>query len=224
MSAAAADPLEEIVKETRHQFIIAKADGVLETGEVVQIAIGVARKLQKLAGLSGAEKKALALLALKKGLDAAGGVASLPGLKEASSEMQALFEKQILAAAGAALDVAVAVAAGKIDLRKPGGLVAAVRACLPGCVAAVGGLVPANQPLLKEALGMAEAGLSEAMGAPATEATGIPATEAGLSEAAPAPAAAEPTPVTPPSSPSEVAETPAPVDPGSERQPEPASA
>jgi hypothetical protein len=204
MSAAAAttDPLEEIVKETRHQFIIAKADGVLETGEVVQIAIGVARKLQKLAGLSGAEKKALALLALKKGLDAAGGVASLPGLKEASSEMQALFEKQLLAAAGAALDVAVAVAAGKIDLRKPGGLVAAARACLPGCVAAVGGLVPANQPLLKEALGMAEAGLSAAMGAPA----------------------AEPTPVTPPSSPAEVAETPAPVDPGSERQPEPASA
>lgn len=216
MSAATTDPLEEIVKETRHQFIIAKADGVLETGEVVQIAIGVARKLQRLAGLSGAEKKALALLALKKGLDAAGGVASLPGLKEASSEMQALFEKQLLAAAGAALDVAVAVAAGKIDLRKPGGLVAAARACLPGCVAAVGGLVPANQPLLKEALGMAEAGLSEAMGAPATA--------AGLSEAAAAPAAAEPTPVTPPSSPAEVAETPAPVDPGSERQPEPASA
>jgi hypothetical protein len=207
MSAAAApaDPLEEIVKETRHQFIIAKADGVLETGEVVQIAICVARKLQKLAGLSGAEKKALALLALKKGLDAAGGVASLPGLKEASSEMQALFEKQLLAAAGAALDVAVAIAAGKIDLRKPGGLVAAARACLPGCVAAVGGLVPANQPLLKEALGMAVAA-------------------AGLSEAKVVPAAAEPTPVTPPSSPAEVAVSLAPVDPGSERQPEPASA
>ena len=48
-------PLEVLVKETRHAFIIAKADGVLDAGEVIQIAADLAQKVQKIAGLSGSE-------------------------------------------------------------------------------------------------------------------------------------------------------------------------
>lgn len=155
---AITDPLEEVIKETRHAFIIAKADGILEAGEVVQIAVDVARKLQKFLGLSGAEKKAVVLLTLKKGLDSAGGVSSLPGLKEATPEMQEIFEKQLLSAASAALDVVVAVAAGKIDLRKP----ASWKACLPACVSLAKGalvLLPKDQVILKEALEFATSAL-----------------------------------------------------------------
>lgn len=182
------NPLELIVKEARDAFIIAKADGVLEAGEVVQIAVDVARKLQRLGGLSGSEKKAIVLLTLKKGLDAAGGVASLPGLAEATPELQAKFEQQILAAAGAALDVAVAAASGQIDLRKP----ASWKACLPVCTSlaqASLAFVPKDQPILKEALGFAVAGVAAAPAAPA----------------APLAAPALALPKTPPSSPAEIA-------------------
>jgi hypothetical protein len=149
-----ADPLEDIIKGACDAFTTAKADGVLEAGEVVQIAVDVARKLQRLAGLSGSEKKAVVLLTLKKGLDAAGGVASLPGLKEASLEMQEGFECQLLAAAGAALDIAFAAAAGKIDLQKP----ASWKACLPACLSlaqAAVVLVPKDQQIVKDALNFA---------------------------------------------------------------------
>jgi hypothetical protein len=139
--------LEDIVKDARNQFILAKADGKLEAGEVVQIAVSVAQKVQKLGGLSGTEKKAVVLLSLKRGLEAAGGI---PGIAE---EMRAEMEKQLLASASAAIDVAVAVSQGKIDLRKPAVWKAV---CLPLCSAAAqlaAAKVPKDVPLLKEALG-----------------------------------------------------------------------
>ena len=53
--------IESLVKDTRHAFIIAKSDGVLDASEVIQIAVDLAQKIQKVAGLSGAEKKSLLL-------------------------------------------------------------------------------------------------------------------------------------------------------------------
>ena len=79
-------PLEELVKETRNAFIIAKADGVLDAGEVIQIATILVVKIQKLVGLSGSEKKAMLLLTLKKGLDASGGLDTLTGLADAETK------------------------------------------------------------------------------------------------------------------------------------------
>ncbi len=146
VASSAEKVLEEIVKDARHQFILAKADGKLEAGEVVQIAVSVAQRVQKLGGLSGTEKKAVVLLSLKRGLEAAGGV---PGVAE---EMRAEVEKQLLASASAAIDVAVAVAQGKIDLRKPAAWKAV---CLPLCSAAAqlaAAHVPKDVPVLKEAL------------------------------------------------------------------------
>ena len=144
--------LESLITETRHQFILAKADGVLDAGEVIAIAVGIASKIQRLGPLSGPEKKAVVMMALKKGLEAAGGVSSLPGLAESTAAEKEALEQQLLAAAAAALDVAVAVASGKIDLRKP----SSWKSCLPFCTAALSAavaFVPKDQTILREAMG-----------------------------------------------------------------------
>jgi hypothetical protein len=141
--------LEELVKEARHAFILAKSDGVLDAGEVVQIGLLVARGVQKLQGLSGPEKKAVVLLSLKKGLDAAGG---LPGFDGADAAVKEEVEKNLLAAASAAVDAALAVAAGKLDLRKPAAWKACCLPLLSAGAAAAQAYVPKDQPLLKEAL------------------------------------------------------------------------
>lgn len=155
MSVHAAS-LDEIVKYAHGAFIHAKSDGVLEAGEVVQIAVGVAGKLHVLAQLSGSEKKAVVMYCLKKGLDAAGGVGELPGLKGAASEMRKAMEDQLLAAAGAAIDMAVAVANGKIDLTKD---LLKPKTCLPFCLSAasvVQTLLPKEAGIVKNALAWAE--------------------------------------------------------------------
>lgn len=149
--AAAAD-LERIVKEARNAFIIAKSDGVLDAGEVVQIALIVAKGVQKISSLSGSEKKAIVLLALKRGLEAAGG---LPPIKGATPEAMAVVEKQLFGAAVAAVDAALAVASGKLDLRKPS---AWKSICLPLCSAAAAAAVvavPKDQPILRDAVAFA---------------------------------------------------------------------
>lgn len=196
----AANPLEALVTETRHAFILAKADGKLEAGEVVQIAVGVAQKLHRLKGLSGEEKKALVQLTLKRGLEAAGGVESLPGLGGASPEVRAAIEAQLLAAAAGAVEAALAVAAGRVDLRK-----AATWQALCGAfcsaAAAVATVAAKDQPLVAEALALvrpqiaaptapekcAEAAPPE-LAAPAQE----DRTPAKQDETAPSPAAAAP--------------------------------
>ena len=177
--------LDEIVKYAQGAFIQAKSDGVLEAGEVVQIAVGVAGKLSALGQLKGSEKKSVVLYCMKKGMDAAGGVGELPGLKGASAETRKAVEDQLLAAAGAAIDMAVAVARGQIDLKKHG-----VKSCLPLCLsfaAVARNLLPKEAAIVKTALTWAEdqgRAYAEAQGLlPAEEPAAAPA-------AAPAPAVA----------------------------------
>jgi len=147
-----ATPLEALVKETRHAFIIAKSDGVLDSGEVIQIAVGLAQKIQALANLSGSEKKALLLLTLKKGLDASGGLDTLPGFTDASAETKQAFEDQLLTAASTTIDVLVSAAQGKIQLSNPKTWLS----CLFPCLTAIKMALPKDQPFLQEAAVFAE--------------------------------------------------------------------
>jgi len=140
-------PLEELVKETRHAFIIAKADGVLDAGEVIQIATMLVVKVQRLVGLSGSEKKAMLLLTLKKGLEASGGLDSLPGFANASEETKKVFEDSLMSAVSVSVDMLLSAAAGKLDLKKPANWLA----CLPACLSAVKALVPKDHAYLMEA-------------------------------------------------------------------------
>jgi hypothetical protein len=203
--------LDEIVKYAQGAFIQAKSDGVLEAGEVVQIAVGVAGRLQSLGSqLSGVEKKSVVMYCLKKGMDAAGGVGELPGLKGASAETRKAVEDQLLAAAGAAIDMAVAVASGKLDLKKHG-VKACIPLCFPLCLSAasvVQALLPKEAALVKQAVGWAEQqgrAYAEAQGvaeAPASVAVvaavaAVVAPVAPVAPAAPAVAPAIPVPETP---------------------------
>jgi len=141
-------PIDDIVKETKAAFVIAKSDGVLDVAEVISIAVELSQKLQKLANLSGSEKKSLLLHVLKKGLDTSGGLESLPGFASASAEQRQAMEDQLLTAASTAIDAIVAAASGKLDLRKP----SSWKACLPLCLSAAQVVLPAkDQAYLKEA-------------------------------------------------------------------------
>jgi len=158
-------PLEVLVKETRHAFIIAKADGVLDAGEVIQIAADLAQKVQKIAGLAGSEKKAMLLLTLKKGLEDSGGLDSLVGFVGASKEAKQVFEDSLMLAASSAVDLVLAAASGKLDLQKSP--LEMLKACLPVCMSAVKVLLPKDQVLLQEAAKYSEVLLKNAVSAPA---------------------------------------------------------
>lgn len=151
-------PLELLVKETRHAFIVAKADGVLNAGEVIQIAVELAQKVQKVGALSGSEKKAMLLMALNKGLEAAGGLEGLPGMAGASNETKQAFQDSLMMAASTAVDMLISAASGKLDLRKP----SSWKAFLPICCPAVQALIPKDQALLKEATKYSETILNKA--------------------------------------------------------------
>jgi hypothetical protein len=157
-------PLEELVKETRHAFIIAKADGVLEAGEVIQIATNLVMNIQKLSAISGSEKKDMLLMTLKKGLDASGGLESLPGFTNASKETKQAFEDSLMTAVSVSVDMMLSVAAGKLDLRKP----SSWKACLPVCMSAVKALIPKDQALLQEAAKYSETILKKQVEEPVT--------------------------------------------------------
>ena len=116
--------LETLIRETRSDFIIAKSDGTLNAGEMIHIAMRLAVKLQQIRALSGAEKKALLMSTLRKGLQDAGGI---PGVPEAAKD--AVID-QVLMAASVSIDMAVSVAAGELDLRKP----SSWARCIPVCV------------------------------------------------------------------------------------------
>jgi hypothetical protein len=128
--SSASSPLEALIKETKASFMIAKSDGVLDASEVIQIAVEVSQKVQKVAGLSGSEKKAMLLMALRKGLETSGGVASLPGFSNASAETKQAFEDQLINAASVSIDMVLSAASGKLDLRKPSSWMQ----CLPVCM------------------------------------------------------------------------------------------
>ena len=130
MSSVMASPLEVLIKETKCSFMIAKSDGVLDVSEVIQIAVEVSQKVQKIAGLSGSEKKAMLLMALRKGLETSGGVDSLPGFGDASAETKKAFEEQLISAASVSIDMVLSAASGKLDLRKPSNWMQ----CLPVCM------------------------------------------------------------------------------------------
>ena len=211
--------LDEIVKYAQGAFIQAKSDGVLEAGEVVQIAVGVAGRLQALGDqLRGSEKKSVVMYCLKKGMDAAGGIGELPGLKGASAETRKAVEDQLLAAAGAAIDMAVAVAQGKLDLKK-GGVKACFPLCFPFCLSAatvVQALLPKEAALVKQAVGWAqEQGKAYAAAMePAEKAAALPETSAPIQESAavaapPVPPAATPAKDTPPETAAEMEPSPA---------------
>ena len=144
--------LDLLVKETKAAFIIAKGDGVLDVSEVIHIAVELSQKIQKMASLSGSEKKSVLLLTLKKGLESSGGVGMLPGFSNASPEDKAAFETSLLNSASVAIDALVLAANGKLDLRKPSSWLS----CLPFCLTAVDALIPKDQVLLKEAVDFAE--------------------------------------------------------------------
>ena len=144
--------IESLVKDTRHAFIIAKSDGVLDASEVIQIAVELAQKIQKVAGLSGAEKKSLLLLSLKRGLDASGGVDSLPGFVGASDEIKKAFENQLLTAASTTVDVMISAATGKLDFKK----IPVRQICLPLCTTVAKVVLPKDQKLIQDALKYAE--------------------------------------------------------------------
>jgi hypothetical protein len=128
--STASSPLEALIKETKASFMIAKSDGVLDLPEVIQIAVEISQKVQKIAGLSGSEKKAMLLMALRKGLETSGGVGSLPGFGEASAETKQAFEDQLINAASLSIDMVLSAASGKLDLRKPSSWMQ----CLPVCM------------------------------------------------------------------------------------------
>jgi len=145
-------PIDTLIKETKAAFYIAKSDGNLDASEVIQIAIALSQKIQKLANLSGSEKKSLLLLTLKKGLETSGGISSLPGFAGASADVIATFETQLLMSASTTIDALCAAANGKLDLRKP----ANWKFCLPMCMTAVQTLMPKDQVHLNEAIKLAE--------------------------------------------------------------------
>jgi hypothetical protein len=140
-------PIESLVKETCAAFIIAKADGQLDAGEIIRIAIDLSQKIQKLANLSGSEKKALLLLSLKRGLEMSGGLDSLPAFKGASSETKRAFEEEMLRAASATIDAVFAAVSGKLDLKNP----RSWAFCLPACLSIVKTVLPKDQVLLAQA-------------------------------------------------------------------------
>ena len=143
-----ATPLENLNKETKAEFVIAKSDGVLDASEVVKIAVGLAQKIQQLGALSGAEKKSLLLHALKQGLDTSGGIGNLPGFESATEDVKKALEEQLINSASAAIDAVLLAFSGKLDLRKP----SSWKACLPACISAARVLLPKDQQVLGKAL------------------------------------------------------------------------
>ena len=164
-------PIEDLIKETRHAFIIAKSDGHLDISEIIQIAVTLSQKIQKLS-LSGMDKKSLLLLTLKKALDASGGVDSLPAFKDATAETKAVFEEQLLKAASTSIDMVLSAASGKLDLTKPSNW----KNCLPMCFSMAQVFLPKDQAIISEAAKYAETILNKSSGdpSPATASNVLP--------------------------------------------------
>ena len=145
-----ASPLELIVREAKVEFAIAKHDGVLEVSEIISIALLVAKKVYALTGLSEAEKDAMVLLALKKGLAVAGGLDGLPAFSAIPASAREAVEDQLLKAG---LSAVQAMRAAAPALFAP--LKKVVRSCLPYCFAvqaAAAAVDPKAAALIQEAL------------------------------------------------------------------------
>lgn len=110
--------LELIVSETRTAISNAAADGTVDAGEVIQIAVALSQKLQALTNLSGSEKKTLLLSTIKKGLE------------EVMTGSNKDFIEPLLSATSVSIDMVLSAASGKLDLRKPSSWIQ----CLPICL------------------------------------------------------------------------------------------
>jgi hypothetical protein len=147
--------LEQIVRDAKVSFIIAKQDGLLEATEVVQIAVEVALKIHALGSLSEEEKDAMVILALKKGLAAAGGMCDLPAFAALPPSAAELVENQLIKA-GAAAVKAMRGAVPRLFAPVKNFLLA----CLPhfskAAAAAAPVLPPKDAKLLQEALKLLE--------------------------------------------------------------------
>lgn len=143
--------IEKIVQEAKDAFIEAKADGKLEAAEVVQIASSVSQKIHRLQSLSSADKRALTVLCLKKGLAAAGGLQGLAALAESGPAGLEAAEKQVLDAAMAAVGGLMAAAPRLFASATRWGVPPALLACLPFCSEALAVLEPKDAALIHEA-------------------------------------------------------------------------
>lgn len=141
--------LEGIILEVRDGFVEAKSDGKLEAAEVIHIASIASQKIYKLVGLSMADKRALIMLALKRGLDAAGGLHGLDDLVGLGPEALATTERQVLNAALASVDGLLAAVPRLFAPVK-----SMLAACLPFCSSAesvLTALDPRDAALIHEA-------------------------------------------------------------------------
>jgi len=110
--------LELIVSETRADISNALVDGNIDAGEVIQIAVALSQKLQKVTSLTGAEKKAMLMSTIRKGLE------------ESIREPLPGFIDALLSATSVSIDMVLSAAAGKLDLSKPSSWVQ----CIPVCM------------------------------------------------------------------------------------------
>ncbi len=110
--------LELLVSETRTAISNAAADGTVDAGEVIQIAVALSQKLQALTDLSGSEKKTVLLSTIKKGLE------------EVMTGSNKDLIEPLLSATSVSIDMVFSAASGKLDLRKP----SSWAQCLPVCL------------------------------------------------------------------------------------------
>jgi len=94
---------ESLLKVVSDAFVDAKKDGKIDAGDMIRVGLLAAGKVGVLKNLTVAEKKAVVLQLLEKGLKSLGPKPL--GLDETIS---AEVEKQLMTAAGAAVDVALA--------------------------------------------------------------------------------------------------------------------
>jgi len=171
-----ATQIQQILADTKVAFIAAKSDGKLQAEEVVHIALSVGQKIHTIFGASLAEKEALVLLCLKKGLAAAGG---MHGLEDSAAE------KQVLAAALKTVKLM------KEHVPELFAVPKGFFSCCSGVAAAGAALLPKDAAVIMEALQFAESFGSAAVAEVSAVAT-IQESAAGVAEApaaAPAPVA-----------------------------------
>jgi len=110
--------LELLVLETHTAISSLAKDGVLDAGKIIQIAVALSQKLQKLTDLSGSEKKAFLMSTLKRGLE------------ESITDPSPGFIDALLLATSVSIDMILSAASGKLDLRKPSSWAQCIPLCL----------------------------------------------------------------------------------------------
>lgn len=149
--------LQSLINETKAAFVIAKFDGKLEVAEVIQIATVCAQKVHALLNCSTEEKKALIHLALKKGLEAAGGLSGLSDIISSNPLVLAEAERQIIDGALVAVDALMGAAPHLFApvQKAVSSLRRYLSVCLPVCsqVAVIASIFdPKDSALIAEAL------------------------------------------------------------------------